>query len=309
MDRVYIDTPHNFSDIETYVSTDINEIKKLIIMAKKCFFYDACSFRNHMFASDNKPILTYIKRYADVVIITRTVMMELCSSDGKLWKEHINYIRNMHAEGIKILVIYEEDIFDVLRTYCADVTQINKWLSYAVRCAKSKAGKVEMVVGSDMELRRYLFVGEESTDSMLASKMFGKVRDSKSSGDNMGEELMAVCVHWLSRMRDVESYKYVVLTDDKKSIPTYGKVIKNVREYSGCDAIAICTTVKLCYLMYMNSIITEEKQITDVLSNTSMGSSVIVFCSEEFELYPTEKTMCVDEYAKKIFAKGIKVYH
>ncbi len=309
MDKKYIDTPYNFREIEACVITDIEKIEKEIILAPKCYFYDTCSFRNHMKIPYVKLLYQYIKDTSGIVIITRTVMMELCSDHGYLWNEHVEYIKNMYMEGIKILVIYEEDIFEILHTYCADVSEINKWLSFAVRCAKSKVGKIESVIGQDVGFRKALFEGVECKDSKLAQKMFRRVRDSKTSGDNMGEELMAICVHWLSRMRDIELYKYVILTDDKKSIPVFGKVMKNVKEYSGFNSVSLCTTVKLCYLMQIRNIICNKDQITGILSGINQGTDLKVYCSEEFELNPTEKNMTIQEFAEKVFEGKTKVYY
>lgn len=309
MERVYIDTPHNFGEIQNYVITDEEKIIREIILAKRCYFYDTCSFRNHMMVPRPELLCDYIKYTSGIVIITRTVLMELCSNDGYLWNEHVEYIKNMYLEGIKILVIYEEDIFKILHTYCADVSKINKWLSFAVRCAKSKVGKIEFVVGKDVGLRRALFEGTECRDSKLAEKMFRKVRESKTSDDNMGEELLAVCVHWLSHVREFESYKYIVLTDDKKSIPIFGKVIKNTREYLDKNSIALCTTAKLCFLMHFHGIICQEKHIIEILKETNIGNSLSVCCSEEFELSPTEKRMSIQEFAKKIMSNDTKVYY
>ncbi len=309
MGKEYIDTPHNFGEIEAYVITDIENIKREMILAKKCYFYDTCSFRNHMMTPDAKLLYKYIIETFGIVVITRTVLMELCSNNGCLWNEHIEYIKNMNLMGIKILIIYEEDIFDILHSYCADVSQINKWLSFAVKIAKSKVGKIEAVIEQNIDFKKALFEGEGSKDNKLAEKMFKCVRERKTSGDNMGEELLAICVHWLSRMRDIEEYKYVILTDDKKSIPIFGKVIKNVKDYSDFNSISLCTTVKLCYLMKINNIICEENQIIRILSYTNSGINLKVYCSEEFELNPAEKNMSIQEFAGKVFGGKIKVYY
>lgn len=309
MDKEYIDTPYNFNEIKNYVITDVEDIGKEIILTPKCYFYDTCSFRNHMMMPDTELLFQYIKLTSGIVIITRTVLMELCSRNGCLWQEHIDYIRKMHLAGIKILVMYEEDIFEILHTYCTDILRINKWLAYAVRCAKSKVGKMEEVIGQDIGLRRYLFEGIDCKDGKLAEKAFRKVRQRKTSGDNMGEELLAVCVHWLSHMRDANPYKYVILSDDKKAVTTFGKVIKNVREYAGVSSIAFCTTTKLCYLMRKSNIICEEKQITGILENSNLEANLNVFCSEEYDLKPVERTMTVEEFAANILNDKIAVYY
>lgn len=309
MDKIYKDNPQNFFEIVPYIITDIDYVEKQIILAKKCYFYDTCSFRNHMLAPNADLIFEYIKSTSGIVVLTRTVIMELCSNDGKLWNEHIQYIQNLYLAGIKILAIYEEDLFEVLYTYCSDVIEINKWLSYAVRNAKSKTGNIEQTIGQDMKLKKALFEAKECKDSKLAEKMFKAVRMSKESGDNMGEEMIAICVHWLSRIREVSSYKYIIFSDDKKAMRIFGKVIKNSREFSGQDMISVFTTAKLCYQMKLNGIVQQEEQVVNLLSKSNLGNRINVFCSEEFELSPAEKTMSIELFAKKVITQQIKIYY
>lgn len=310
MEKIYIDSPRNYEEIAEYVITGTEEIAENIILADKCYFYDTCSFRNHMVTSESGLIFDYIKLTSGIVVITRTILMELCSNDGCLWQEHIEYIRKMYRAGIKICLIYEEDIFEVLHVFCADVKEINKWLSFAIRCAKNKAGKIEDIVGKDSVLKNALLMGVECKDSSLARQLFTQLRSSKSTQDNLGEELLAVCVHWLSRMRHHAEYKYCVFTDDKKAIPTFGKVIRNVKEYSGCNSIAVCTTVKLCALLRRSGIVDNEMQVVNILKVTNFGGdSLRVYCSAEFELSPSEKLMSISEFAKAVVGGLVKVYY
>lgn len=309
MDKIYRDTPHNFSEILPYVITDIGCATKEIILAKKCYFYDTCSFRNHMVTQNANLIFEYIKSTSGIVVITRTVMMELCSKDGKLWNEHIQYIHNLHLMGIKILVIYEEDLFEVLHTYCSDITKINNWLSHAVKNVKSKTGSIEQIIWQDTKLKKVLFEGEDCKDSKLAKKMFKAVRASKETGDNMGEEMIAICVHWLSHIRETLSYKYIIFSDDKKAMRIFSKVMNNSREFLGQDMISVFTTAKLCYQMRLDDIVRHEEQVIHLLSKNNPAERINVFCSEEFELSPSEKSMSIEQFAKKVITQDIKIYY
>ena len=184
MDKIYRETPLNFAEISPYVITDIESIGKEIILSEKCYFYDTCSFRNHMLAPNADLIFDFIKTGIGIVVITRTIIMELCSNDGKLWDKHIQYIKNMYLSGVKILVIYEEDLFKVLHTYCNDVVEINKWLSYAVRNAKSKTGSIESVINRNIKLKKTICDMEECIDSRFAEKMFKSSTSNHSAKKN-----------------------------------------------------------------------------------------------------------------------------
>ncbi len=309
MDRIYSVNPSNFSEIEPYVLTEEGVISEEIIRAAKCYFYDACSFRNHMVIQKPELLFEYIKQTGGIVILTRTVLMELCSGDGKLWIEHIEYIKKLYFYDIKVLILYEEDLFHTLHLFCSEVATINKWLSLAVKCAKSKVGKTDETIMADAKLKDAMFKDIKCADSKLAQKMFQAIRRKKSSQDNMGEELLAICLHWLSRIREKDSYKYVVLTDDKKSIAVMGKVIKNVYEYSGCRSIAVCTTTKLCFLMKKAGIVEQKEQIMAIFENSNLGKNLKVYCSGEYELEPSEKNMSLETFAENLITEKMKVYY
>ena len=308
MDKRYRDTPENFSEIQSYVITDKEQIVRNIILSEKCYFYDTCAIRNHMQCAGRIRLFEYLKKNSGIVIITRCILMELCSDDGCLWEEQVEYIKELSEHKIPVLVLYEEDIFDIMRAFCADISRINSWLSFAVRCAKGKTGKMEAALRADAKLREELIANPGSKDSALAKKFFSEVRSLKTSKDNMGEELLAVCVHWLSHMRSLNDYKYVILTDDKKAVPTMGKVIKNTREHLGSKSVAVVTTAKLCELMYKAGVVEDASQIIALFSEEARGKDLKVYCSEEFELYPTEKGMSVRDFSQKVIEEKMKVY-
>lgn len=309
MDRVYREIPYNYDKIEKYVITNRDDIVNEILRARRCYWYDTCAFRKHMEMPCGQLIAKYIKETSGIIVITRTILMELCSADGQLWNEHIVYIEHLVSQGIKVLLIYEEDLFDVLYTYSSEIAEINQWLSRAVKCAKSKVGKIEETIRSNNMLHKFLYEGVLCKDTNLARKLFSAVRAAKASGDNMGEELLAVCVHWLSRMRDKQSYKYIILTDDKKSIPVFGKVMKNVSEYYEVESVTLCTTVKLCYLMVQNGVVSRAEEVGGILKEIVEQGSLKVCYSGEFELKPLERTMTLQGFEEAIFKNKIKVYY
>lgn len=306
MYSTYKENPGNFPELEPYVILDKEELAECIIKADRCYFYDACSLRNHMSAEKPELIFEYIRRTCGVVVLTRCIIMELCSDDGCLWIEHIEYIKRMQQYGIKVIVMYEEDVFCVLRTYCSDTARINEMLSFAVKCVKSKAGIIESVLGSSPKLKRELLGTCTNKNSMLAEQLFKEIRKNKQAKDSLGEELLAVCVHWLANMRDINEYKYIILTDDRKVVPVISKAMKNSEEHNGKRAISVLTTTRLCSLLVKEGIIAARSQIISILSGTD--SRIRLFCSEKFELGPTDKSMSVSEFADKVIKREITVY-
>lgn len=307
MYNIYKDTPDNFTDIESYIVTNREEVVKAIVQSEKCYFYDTCSFRKHMMITQPDSIFNYIQQENGVIIITRCIIMELCSNNNKLWNEHIEYIKKIHQYGIRVLVIYEEDVMHVLNSCYVGVATINKMLSVAVKHAKSKTGTIENILNSDLALKKEILMNDNNTDYMLATRFFEKARTNKTAGDHLGEELIAICVHLLSNIREAKSYKYIVLSDDKGAITLLSKTMQNVEKYIGMKCIAGVTTAKLCWLVTENLPISDKKQIEDILGNPE--DFIKVYCSEEFELMPSEKTMKIGELSEKLMNNsGIKIY-
>lgn len=309
MKRVYNDTPDNFAEIQTYVITDAEEIARTIIRADKCFFYDACAFRNHIRILNPKCIFEYIKRMGGIVVITRCIVMELCSNDNLLWKEHIEYLKKIYQYGIKILVMYEEDIFNVLNTCYSGTVQINQMLSFAVKTAKSKTGTIETVLNNNPALKKEILISDENKDSSLAKRFFREMRKGKKSEDDLGETLAAVCIHMLSNIREITEFKYILLTDDKGAIALLDKVIKNVKEYIGRRCVSAITTPKICQLMVQEHIMENQDEIESIINAGSIDGFIKIYSSEQYELSPSEKTVSAAEFAQKIINNtGIKIY-
>jgi hypothetical protein len=262
-----------------------------------------------MLVSQPESIFNYIQKTGGVIIITRCIIMELCSNDNKLWREHIEYIKKIHKYGISLLVIYEEDVMNVLTACYSGTSKINRMLSVAVKNAKSKTGTIETVLSSDSILKKELLIDDENADSSLAPRFFIKVRTNKTSGDNLGEELIAICVHLLSNIIEITSFKYIVLSDDKGAIALLRKAIQNVERHIERKCISGVTTAKLCWLMLAKNVISQKNQVEDILKAGNAGDSISVYCSEEFELHPSEKTMKIEELSVKLTNNsGIKIY-
>lgn len=308
MEKIYKEVPDNFNELESYVITDKIEIIECLIRAEKCFFYDTCAFRNHMRISNPDAIFEYERSNSSVVVLLRGIIMEMCSNDGELWDEHIEYIKKINEYGIKVIVMYEEDVFDVLKAYCSDVSKINEWLILAVKCTKNKAGTIEKVLQKNSALKKEVLLSESCSDGTLAKRLFQEIRENKTTQDNLGEELIAICTHWLANIRNVDEYKYIILTDDKKSIPTISKAIKNSEKYQGMKLIAVVTTAKLCALMQQESLLSSVSDVVDILSPRCGEDIIKIYGSERYELKPSEKSMKISEFATKIINSSITVY-
>lgn len=296
MERHY---PHNFNDAEPYIIISGHQAAIEILTAGKCYFYDTCSFIRHIHLQYPEVLFDYIKKHNGIVVITECIIMELTSDSGILDLKYIEYIKKMHEYGIKVVVMHEEDIFDVLNMCFTTISAINTYLSFAVKTVKTPVGTIESTLKSDKPLMREIFKGN-SHDSTLFGSFFKEVRSNKESGDNLGEELIAVCVHLLSNIPDKCSYKYIIMTEDNGAVGLINKVSKNIFLYQDKYTISAITTTGLVQRMYDEGIISERTQVEEMLSAGMAGDSIRLLGSEEYDLEPKEKTMTFRELAGKI---------
>lgn len=295
----YVDNPHNFNEIEPYVIIDKEQITIEIITAKKCYFYDACSFRWHTQVKDTTPIFEFIKNNDGIVVITRTILMELASHSGVLNAEYIEYIKDMYTNHVKVLVVYEEDLFDVLDMCFASNVEINRCLSRAVKVVKTRTSTIEEVLNNDRILLNSV-MSDNVSDGTLFKRFFSKVRNSKESGDSLGEQLITICCHILSNIPEKEQYKYVVLTDDKKAIGLINKTSNNVYEHRKVYSLSAVTTVKLVQRLYNEGLIKTKEKVEELLAICATKDIIKVWASEEYDLRPVYKTFNYKELAQKI---------
>lgn len=305
----YTENPSNISDIMQYVLADTSRCVQEILLAEKCFFYDTCAFRNHANLEHSEFLLEFIQRKKGIVIITRTVIMELASSSGSLNVEYIDYLKKMYQYGLKILVIYEEDVFDVLSQCFTSNARINEQLDVAVKVVKSATGTISDVYKSDKQLRADI-MSDNNTDSTLFARFFSAVRGNKVSGDNLGEEMIAICIHLLSNIPEYHEYKHIVMTEDKGAIRTINKIWKNIWDYSAKNTVTAVTTVALVQKLYQQNIITTKEQVEEFISSGATDGIVKILVSEEYDLEPQEKTLLCSDVADKIVTSyGMRIYY
>lgn len=308
MDTMSYDVPINWGEVEPYVIQEQTQITKQILCAARCFFYDACSFRNHMLINHSDSIFTYVKKQNGVIILTKMIIMELCSGDHKLWKEHVAYIKRMNQYGIPVLYVAEEHFFEVVCACYTGISRVNQMLSNAVKYTRNVTGAIENTLQKAPSLRKEILLNEENKDGSLAKRFFETMRRNKMQGDNMGEELLAVCIHMLANIQDMTEYKYIVLTEDYAAITLLGRVKENVEKYIGRHCISGVTTAKLCWLMVQDGML-DEVEVKEIMSAGRSDKQLRVYSSEQYELRPSEKIMTIDEFAEKIVNDtGIKVY-
>ena len=158
----YTNIPHNISKITPYVIMEKEKIITEILKNSKCYFYDTCSFRRHanLGSEQVEYFLRYIKNQKGIIIITRCILMELASYSGVLNEEYIEYMKHINAFGIKILLIYEEDLFSVMEVCFSTNATINNYLCWAVRMIKGPVSTITKTLERNDSINNQVMKGK-----------------------------------------------------------------------------------------------------------------------------------------------------
>ena len=309
MATVYTDNPCNFDRIQSFVITDTSAIVAKIHKKRKCFFYDTCSFRRHANLNweEVEFILKYIRLQDGIVVITRCILMELASHSGCLNQEYIEYIMRLSQFGIDVLVIYEEDLFAVLDVCFATNAAVNSYLIWAVRMLKNPVSTITETLNQNKGLKDDVLRGKNTDSRDMYKRFFTAVRGNKESEDNLGEELLAICLHILSYIPGEKDGKFCVITDDKGAAGRVDALFKRTSlQYEG-KRIIIFSTPKLVQVLYNEGILTDKNQIKAILGKGIEGN-VVVLGTRIYDLRSKEISLGCDELTDLIMKpNGINI--
>ena len=274
----YTDTPHNMAELLPYIITDNSVIVAEFFEKQKCYFYDTCSFRRHsnLNRDEAEYFLQYIKSQDGIIIITRCILMELASHSGVLNQEYVEYIKHIQEFGISVLVLYEEDLFLILEMAFHTNAAINAYLCWAVRAIKGSVSTVTELLEQNSKIHDEVIKGKNLDNRGIYKRFFEAARRNKTSGDNLGEELLAICLHILSHLPGEEDGKFCIITDDKGAAGKIDNLFKETaRQYRGKKVI-ILSTPKLVQILYREKILESKEHINAILSTGTNGNIVVL---------------------------------
>lgn len=273
----YTDNPHNISEITSYVTTEKEKIVAEIIGSLKCYFYDTCSFQRHanLDGAQAEYFLRYIKNQNSVVVITRCILMELASHSGVLNQEYIEYIKRINDFGITVLLIYEEDLFSVMEVCFSTNAAINDYLCWAVRTIKGPVSTITATLEKNAGINNEVIKGKNLDNSGVYKRFFEAVRENKELGDNLGEEVLAICLHILSHIPGEDNGKFCVITDDKGTASKIDAMFKKTAKQHSGKNIGIFSTPKLVQVLYRENILQDSEHLKEILGAGTDGNIVV----------------------------------
>ena len=275
---VYIEVPHNISDIMPYIITDKDCILSEIFQTHTCFFYDTCSLRRHanLKVPIAKKVLEYFKQQDGIIIITRCILMELASYSGILHQNYIDYIKLCAEYGIDVLVMYEEDIFDILDVCFSTNAAINDYLCWAVRLMKIPVSTITTTLEAHKNLYDTVIKGKNKDRGSVFAEFFQTVRKNKESGDNLGEEILAICLYLLSRLPGERDGKFCIITEDKGAAGKIDALFHQIAKRHQGKRITLLSTPKLAQIMFREDIVKEKEELKELLSSGTEGNVVVL---------------------------------
>lgn len=118
--------------------------------------------------------------------------------------------------------------------------------------------------------------GKNLQQSDVYDRFFTAVRGNKEHDDNLGEELIAICVHILSHLPGVYDGKLCVMTDDKGVAAKIDSVMKKTDVRNRGVKIALFSTPKLVQHMFQEQVEISEDEMVTILSQGASGKIVVM---------------------------------
>lgn len=306
MGDVYSEQPRNWNEIEPYVNQ--SNFTEDLYRRKTCYFYDTCSFRYHanMPGEAADKIFEFIRQHDGMVVILRSILMELSSTEKILNTEYVQYFQRIKDYGLSTYVIYEEELFDVMSCCYSTNVKINSLLMWAVRAMKGPVSTITETLDKEERLANILLKGKNLEDRNIFKEFFCAVRKNKEAMDNLGEELLGICLHMLSQLPGEENGKFCILIDDKGAAGKIDRIFKNTPSYYRGKRIIMYSTPKLVQYLYKEGYV-EEKEILLMFLKSSGEGNVRILGTQIYDLVSTEISMKKEELADQILRDQIHI--
>lgn len=277
MTKVYKEIPNNFEDIQNYLEKD-NFIEE-IIRAKHCFFYDTCSIITHSNSINRKKIVEYIKLKEGIVILTRTVLMELQNNSNVIEEQQVNYFKDLYDAKIKIILLNEEEIINILKEILTmSISDFNKLLGIAINEVSKFKGTIYEIKNTDSNELTKKMMDNRKNKREYYTEFFRFARSKKKSKDNLAEELMFICFIVLSRASVMG--KLVYLSNDLKS----REIIISLNSFTGDKHDKIepyqLTSAKMIYNLFKLNLIETKDEMLEMFNRTNSGNIKVYYLGE-----------------------------
>ena len=253
-------------------------------------------------------LIQYFENRGIAIFLTRCILMELSGDNHVLDRRFIEYINKLKNSGVSVVIFDEEYTYSILSDCFSTIERVNEYLMWAVRMAKSPTSTITDTLKMNDKLNSEVVEGKNLKASDLYQRFFSAVRSNKEHEDNLGEELISICVHILSYLPGVPDGKLCVLTDDKGAASKIDSVMRRTnQEYRG-SRIILFSTPKLIQHMYQEGVGLSEDEIVNVLSQ-GISENIVIMGITDYDFRVNDKIpLSCRELAQKIIEpNGIKI--
>lgn len=292
MVRSYVQTPENWDRITRTIVYNKEECLQSMVCAGKCLFLDTCTIMQYENLSTDSKFYQYISDTYDMVLVTRTILMELTSEDKYMKEIHILFLERVH-ETKRLYLFDEEWSYDYLKiAYDKTDKEFNQTLQSAIRFAISSYTNIIKDFMSKEKCIKYF--NERHSDE-LYTDFFTNIRDNKQTGDSMGEELIAITAILLSSVPESSECKFELVSNDRQSYMMMRSTKQHIRDKYGWDAFNCKTTCSLGFLMFKNQYL-ELQELRDFTAVSYHDCNAKFFGVGCNDIECKQYTLTLDEY-------------
>ncbi len=294
--KTYQDEPNNIEEIRKFCIYEKQDVLTKTSEAKAIFMYDTCSIIHHANAQKIESISNYIKKHMGIVLITKTVLVELSSSDngGNILEKNVNFLRNLNGFGIDIIIFEEELCYDCIKfSFSYTLNDINEKMKYAICFTKGFQGAIAQYIDILPQKERIALLHGESSREPI-TEFFTKIRKRKTPQDSLAEELIFLMIILLQGIIN----EVVFLSDDFKSSDKFLQLTDYIQKHYNRKGIHMYTTAVLYYKQVRENIIDLEEGRK--LLECTYSNNIKMYASDKNDFKVEKKELSIEEFIKII---------
>lgn len=301
--KTYTEIPSNIDEL---LSITVEEEDKTthLITAGSLWFIDTCSIMHIANCKSIKGFIDEIIASQGSIVITATILMELTSKDSKIKKEHMQVFNVMHAAGIPIIYLKEEEIFNVIFKCMDNVALVNQQFIYFIRELIHSNGAIDKVMRNSPCYQLHL---EDLNNRGLVKKYCEFFRNEKTSKDSLGEEMLLLCMMLLTclpkniiKNQPIDMFLY---SDDKRTLSKVSAIFNYLKRQGNQKPqnkkCMFYTTHRLAFDLYRSEKIVEN-ELRDYLSCTISNNNLQGLCMTTYSLTNEDYDYSIDELVDQI---------
>ena len=306
MATMYSEIPDNFDALHPYLITGFENCKTAVESASLVIFYDTCAIQHHSMlpCQYQAKLYEYLKSKKAVVAVIKCVLMELAGDKHQLHSQVIQYLKAMAENGIKIILFDESYVFGFLSDVYQSAATVNEKLRYAVRNFNKETTTIKETVDNNAELKALVSDGEISTSKDLCDHFFSLTRSNKQHEDNLGEQLIGICIYMLLHLPAEPTNKFTIFTDDKGAARIISSSTKSIPADVSDKRAGIFSSAKLFQNMYDENFLVNEDELKEVIEKIFPSNISVLALMEKSDLTTSEYTFTAEELAHLITLKN-----